>query len=92
MDSQVGANNSISEMSDTTIAAAADGDGQVVECEAVLEVLWERPWFYGMYWWKWHSDMSQGGAKDGSFTPRGKPAEHTLSDWYQHTPNTLAPR
>jgi hypothetical protein len=60
--------------------------------EAVLEVLWERPWFYGMYWWKWHSDMSQGGAKDGSFTPRGKPAEHTLSDWYQHTPNTLAPR
>ncbi len=51
--------------------------------QAVLEVLWQRPWFYGMYWWKWHSDMNQGGPSDGDFTPRGKPAEQILSDWYR---------
>lgn len=50
--------------------------------QAVLEAFWPRDWFYGLYWWKWHSDMSRGGAQNNGFTPRGKPAEEVIADWY----------
>jgi hypothetical protein len=60
--------------------------------QAMLEVLWERPWFYGMYWWKWHSHTGHGGSADGDFSPRGKPAEKTLSQWYQRHPFGMLPR
>ena len=43
--------------------------------QAVLETFWNEPWFYGMYWWKWFSDLEQGGVRHGGFTPRHKPAE-----------------
>ena len=51
--------------------------------QAVLEAFWPRPWFHGMYWWKWHSDLRRGGEAQGGFTPLGKPAEQILSEWYQ---------
>ncbi|MBT7858983.1 MAG: hypothetical protein HN712_01675 [Gemmatimonadetes bacterium] len=50
--------------------------------QAVLKAFWPRDWFYGLYWWKWHSDMSRGGARNNGFSPRGKPAEDVISDWY----------
>ncbi len=50
--------------------------------QAVLQAFWPRDWFYGLYWWKWHSDMSRGGAQNNGFTPRGKPAEDVINDWY----------
>ncbi|MDA0337583.1 MAG: hypothetical protein O2782_20655 [bacterium] len=68
------------------IEPAVDLELQSRAYQAVLEVMWQRPWFYGMYWWKWHSHTDHGGPRDGDFTPRGKPAERTLSQWYQHTP------
>ena len=71
---------------------AVDLELQARAYRAVLEALWQRPWFYGMYWWKWHSDMRQGGPADGDFTPRHKPAEQVLSEWYQRTPAGLTPR
>ena len=71
---------------------AVDLELQSRAYQAVLEVLWERPWFYGMYWWKWHSDMNHGGPTAGDFTPRGKPAEQILSEWYHRTPTGSAPR
>lgn len=40
------------------------------------------PWLRGLYWWKWPSDPSHGGARDTGFTPRGKPAEHVVRRWY----------
>lgn len=51
--------------------------------EAVLRVFWNKPWFYGMYWWKWFSDLDRGGVSHPGFTPRGKPAEAVLSEWYR---------
>ena len=71
---------------------AVDTNLQSRAYRAVLEALWERPWFYGMYWWKWHSDMAHGGPTDGDFTPRRKPAEEILSEWYRRTPTGLTPR
>ena len=49
---------------------------------AVFEVFWKRPWFYGMYWWKWYSDLNRGGPDHPGFTPRRKPAEAIVANWY----------
>ncbi len=51
--------------------------------EAVLQVFWSKPWFSGMYWWKWFSDLDRGGASHPGFTPRRKPAESVLAEWYR---------
>ena len=51
--------------------------------QAIFETFWSKPWFYGLYWWKWYSDLDRGGISDGDFTPRRKPAEHVLSEWYR---------
>jgi len=50
--------------------------------QAILEVFWDKPWFYGIYWWKWFSDMSRGGSHHSGFTPQHKPAEEILAEWY----------
>ena len=58
--------------------------------QAILETFWDKPWFYGMYWWKWFSDLNHGGALHPGFTPRGKPAERILSTWFRK-PNIPTP-
>ncbi len=50
--------------------------------EAIFRVFYKRPWFAGMFWWKWPSDGRSGGLADGSYTPAGKPAEQILRKWY----------
>jgi hypothetical protein len=50
--------------------------------EAAFRVLWDKPWFFGMYWWAWSTSPNQGGPLDGDYTPHGKPAEAVLTDWY----------
>jgi len=53
--------------------------------EALFETLWERPWFGGLFIWKWFPDGSRaGGEHDGSFTPQGKPAEALIRRWFLH--------
>lgn len=62
---------------------------------AVLETFGDRPWFYGLYWWKWYRDLDPGGIRDGDFTPRRKPAEQVLSEWYRKlvvTQNPAVPK
>ena len=49
---------------------------------AALETLWNRPWFYGFYWWIWESDPDKGGLNDTDFTPQNKPAESIVKGWY----------
>ena len=49
---------------------------------AIQETFWHQPWFYGMYYWKWYSDPSSGGARHTGFTPQRKPAEQVLAEWY----------
>ena len=50
--------------------------------EAAFQALWNRSWFYGMYWWSWEADPSVGGSGDNGYTPHGKPAEDVIADWY----------
>lgn len=49
--------------------------------KATFNTFWGKPWFAGMYWWLWSPDF-EGGNKDKSYTPRGKPAEQVLRQYY----------
>jgi hypothetical protein len=51
--------------------------------EAMMKALWGKPWFAGIYWWKWPTDLSDGGPNDNQFTPNGKPAAHVIAKWYR---------
>lgn len=54
-----------------------------VDCyEAAFQVLWNKPWFYGMYWWIWESDPEAGGSNCTDFTPQDKPAQGVITHWY----------
>ena len=57
-------------------------DEQAAAYEAVFRAFAGRPWFRGMFWWKWPSSGRGGGPLDFSYTPMGKPAEQILREWY----------
>ena len=46
--------------------------------EALFRTFWAKPWFGGLFLWKWNI-----GARDrDSYSPQGKPAERVISDWF----------
>jgi len=49
--------------------------------QVVFEAFYREPWLAGLFWWKWPSD-GQGGLRDVSFNPLGKPAFQVLERWY----------
>jgi len=49
---------------------------------AVLEIFWNKPWFYGLYWWYWGTSPRMGGETNRGFIPQNKPAEKTIKEWY----------
>lgn len=51
--------------------------------EAIFKAFYDKPWFYGMYWWKVSAD-GRGGPNDRSLTPWRKPAMDVLGRWYAH--------
>ncbi|MFC1577009.1 hypothetical protein ACFL3N_01580 [Candidatus Omnitrophota bacterium] len=51
--------------------------------EAMLQTFWDKPWFYGVYWWKWGTDVRFGGPSNKGYSPQNKTAEKTLIDWYK---------
>ncbi|MFQ5652570.1 MAG: hypothetical protein ACE5IY_21770 [bacterium] len=57
-------------------------DDQVLCYRAMFETFWDRPWFYGFYWWKWPTYLDYGGTHHSGFTPCGKPAESVILEWY----------
>ena len=50
--------------------------------QALLETFWDKPWFYGVYWWYWGAHPKMGGGFHRGFTPQNKPAEEVLKEWY----------
>ncbi len=50
--------------------------------DACLEVMTQRKWFYGIYWWSWEINPNAGGIQDHGFSPQNKPAETVLKTWY----------
>jgi hypothetical protein len=51
--------------------------------EALFRAVWTKPWFRGLFVWKWfpHFDTRKS-TEDRNFTPQGKPAEGVLGQWY----------
>ena len=50
--------------------------------KALLETFWNKPWFYGVYWWKWGTSVRLGGPNNRSFTPQNKTAQDVVKKWY----------
>jgi hypothetical protein len=58
-----------------------------VNCyEALLETFWDKPWFYGVYWWYWGVHPNMGGNTNRDFTPQNKPAGEVIKQWYKEKP------
>lgn len=51
--------------------------------KALLEELWNEPWFFGLYWWNWNTYPGSGGADNKGFTPQNKPAAECIKAWYE---------
>jgi len=50
--------------------------------EALCKSFFSKPWFAGMYWWKYYATPTAGGLDDNDFTPQNKPAEKVIKKWY----------
>lgn len=50
--------------------------------KALLETFWDKPWFYGVYWWYWGTNPRMGGELNRGFTPQNKPAQEVIKEWY----------
>jgi hypothetical protein len=66
---------------------APDPDLQARAYEALLRACTARPWFGGVYWWKWFTDPAGEGASWGDtevdpFVPRD-PARDVLAAWFR---------
>ncbi|MFQ5865368.1 MAG: hypothetical protein ACE5IW_09095 [bacterium] len=60
-------------------------EDQALAYRAMFEVFWDKPWFFGFYWWKWPTYLERGGKDHSGFTPNGKPAEEVVKEWYLNT-------
>ncbi len=59
--------------------------------EAISKAFSNRDWLAGIYWWKWPTDLSDGGAQDNQFTPNGKAASQVVAQWYESLARSTAP-
>jgi hypothetical protein len=59
--------------------------------EAIYKAFSHRDWLAGIYWWKWPSDLADGGPLDNQFTPNGKAAMQVVARWYKSGDSFSAP-
>jgi hypothetical protein len=61
-----------------------DAKAQEICYKALFMTAPARPWLCGIYMWCWDNwSPNSGGAKDNTWTPKGKPAETVLTDFYK---------
>ena len=60
-----------------------DLQGQADAYYSLLSALTPKPWFRGVFWWKWYEKPERGVSHLHDYSPRGKPAETVLRAWYQ---------
>jgi arabinogalactan endo-1,4-beta-galactosidase len=60
-----------------------DLQAQAMAYQVMFEAMWDKPWFYGFYWWKWPTVPTIGGKRHAGFTPKGKPAASVVAEWYR---------
>jgi hypothetical protein len=59
---------------------------QVNSYEALFQYWNNKPYFAGILLWDWHSDPSYGGEGNTDYTPRNKPAENNIRQWFTQSP------
>lgn len=65
-----------------TAIGELDLEIQVNLYKGLLESFWDKPWFYGVYWWYWGTNPKMGGELNRGFTPQNKPAQEVIKEWY----------
>jgi hypothetical protein len=63
--------------------APVDLRAQAEAYEAFFAAVWPRPWFGGVYWWKWFSHPRHSGPWSNDFELEGKPAEVVVRRHYR---------
>jgi hypothetical protein len=67
-----------------TVDERADAKAQEICYKALFMAAPKRPWLRGIYVWCWDNwSPNSGGAEDNTWTPKGKPAETVLSEYYK---------
>jgi hypothetical protein len=61
----------------------ADPEAQGACYQALMDALDPEDWVAGVFLWKWPSGGEPSGREDGSYTPRGKPAEAVMARAFQ---------
>ncbi|MHB8792509.1 MAG: glycoside hydrolase family 113 [Thermoleophilia bacterium] len=62
--------------------AAYDGENQARAYDAAFQVLRDKPWLAGVFWWDWMVPADSGGPGDTNYTVRDKPAEAVVTSWF----------
>jgi hypothetical protein len=50
--------------------------------EATFRSFYGKPWFKGIFWWRWEPNPNAGGSSDWTYTPQNKPAQQVITEWY----------
>ncbi len=58
-----------------------DPDAQREAWDMLIETVWDRPWFAGLYPWRWYTDASSLPPED--YCPEGRPAEAVIESAYR---------
>lgn len=61
--------------------------------EATFESIWRRPWLKGIMWFWWANPSNpdwQGGPHNNGYTPRDKPAESVLKQYFRKSTSSTA--
>jgi len=61
----------------------ADISIQALCYKAFFDTIWNEPWFAGVYWWKWDTNVRAGGVYNRQFTPQNKPAQKIIEANYK---------
>ena len=62
--------------------AELDDELQAACYEAMFRTFWRKPWFSGLYIWKWYPDDRVSKRRRVGFTPQGKEAGRVLRRWF----------
>lgn len=60
----------------------ADMEIQAKCYQAFFETIWQKPWLFGVYWWRWAPSLHAGGKHNRHFTPQNKLAAKVVEDMY----------